>query len=224
MPGQPDPRVRKPVTIIHFPKAGKPVPVPRRTQTLPQLAALSDEDPVTEPESRMLLDEQREKAQAKAESASGKKGSKRRKTLELPTAPVGKAEFPLTAQEASDLAAMGHQLFELGRVQEARAIFERLIAGNAKDAYAHTMLGTIFLALGDQDRALALFQASLDLDPNDIAARVYRGEVRLGKGKVRPALEDFERAMQLGPADDPFVDRAARLLKMARAAFRKIKR
>lgn len=222
MPGQPDPRVRKPVTVIHFPKVGKPVPVPRRTQTLPQVKVVSDDaDPVTEPESRMLLDEQ---AAAKAESASGKKGGKRRKTLELPTAPATRNDFALTAKEASDLAAMGHQLFELGRVHEARALFERLIAGNAKDAYAHTMLGTIFLSLGDQDRALALFQAALDLDPNDIAARVYRGEVRLGKGKLKPALEDFERAMQLGPADDPFVDRAARLLKMARAAFKKTRR
>lgn len=218
MPGQPDAKVRKPVTVIHFPKAGKPVAVPRRTMTLPEVsAAYVNEDPVTEPESRILLDE------LKAQPAA-KKGSKRRKTVETPTQPLPKNELTLTAQESSDLAQMGHQLFELGRVREARAIFERIIAGRKDDAYAHTMLGTIFLALGDQDRALALFQASLDIDPNDIAARVYRGEVRLGKGKVRPALEDFERAIGLGPADDPFVDRAARLLKMARTAFRKIKR
>jgi tetratricopeptide (TPR) repeat protein len=216
MPGQPDRAARKPVTVIHFPKAGKPVPVPRRTMTLPEVSAFSGEDPVTEPESRALLDEQR--------AQPAKKASKRRKTAEIPTVPLVRADLALTPQESSDLAAMGHQLFELGRIGEARAVFERLIAGRADDAYAHTMLGTIFLALGDQDRALALFQAALEIDPNDIAARVYRGEVRLGKGKVRPALEDFERAMELGPADDPFVDRAARLLKMARAAFRKIKR
>jgi tetratricopeptide (TPR) repeat protein len=214
MPGQPDAKVRKPVTVIHFPKAGKPVPAPRRTQTLPEVSAFSGDDPVTEPESRVLLDELH----------SQKKAPRRRKTAELPTIPLARQNLALTPQESSDLAAMGHQLFELGRVQEARAIFERLIAGRADDAYAHTMLGTIFLALGDQDRALALFVAALEIDPHDIAARVYRGEVRLGKGKVKPALEDFERAMQLGPVDDPFVDRAARLLKMARTAFRKIKR
>ncbi len=218
MPGHPDAKVRKPVTVIHFPKAGKPVAVPRRTMTLPVVAVVDDhEDPVTEPESRVLLEELKERP-------SGKKPGKRKKTLESPTVPLPRNELTLTAAESGDLAQMGHQLFELGRVQEARAIFERIIAGRKDDAYAHTMLGTIFLALGDQERALALFQAALDIDPNDIAARVYRGEVRLGKGKVRPALEDFERALQLGPADDPFVDRAARLLKMARTAFRKIKR
>jgi tetratricopeptide (TPR) repeat protein len=212
MPGPP---VRKPVTVVHFPKVGKPVSVPKRTMTLPEISGVSyeDSDPVTEPESRMLIEEQ-------PTAPRERKTGKRRKTLELPAVD----SFALTDKEAADLAQMGHQLFEAGKVNEARAVFERLIAGKKDDAYAHTMLGTIFLALSDQDRALALFQAALDLDPNDIAARVYRGEVRLGKGKVRPALEDFEKAMQLGPADDPFVDRASRLLKMARAAFRKIKR
>lgn len=215
---------KKPITVIHFPKVGKPVAVPRRTQTLPADTAFAQEDPVTEPESYQLIEEQR---QAAAVARAAKRPKGRRKTAELPAqdgqAPATR-EPELTPRQAGDLATMGHQLFELGRVQEARAVFERLIASKPRDAYAHTMLGTIFLALGDQDRALALFQAALELDPHDIAARVYRGEVRLGRGKVRPAMEDLERAMQLGPADDPFVERAGRLLKMARAAFRKLKR
>jgi hypothetical protein len=108
MPGQPDRPVRKPVTVIHFPKVGKPVSVPKRTMTLPEVSGDYTEELVTEPESRILLEEQ-EAAAPKKERKSGK----RRKTAEIP-AQEPKGNYSLTPQEASSLASMGHQLFELG--------------------------------------------------------------------------------------------------------------
>jgi tetratricopeptide (TPR) repeat protein len=89
----------------------------------------------------------------------------------------------------------GHQLFELGRLEEARIIFEGLVSTNARDGFAHSMLGTIELARGELKRALALFEGALEVDPNDLAALVYRGEIRLNQKKPREALIDLERAM-----------------------------
>lgn len=125
-----------------------------------------------------------------------------------------------TAAEVVDLVIFGHQLFERGKVEEARVIFEGLVDTDKKNAFAHTMLGTIYLSLKDGVRALALFQAALAIDPHDVPALVYRGELRLKKGKVKSALDDLERAIGLGDAQDPFVDRAKRLIRLARKGRR----
>ena len=85
------------------------------------------------------------------------------------------------------------------------------------------MLGTIYLALNAQDRALALFQAALKIDPDDLAALVYRGEIRLTRGKMKSAIEDLQRAATLSGPTDPFVERAKRLIRMARSALKKKK-
>src|SRR5581483_5912148 len=214
---------RKPVTVIHFPKV---VPKPalagprRRTQSITELKPFDDD--VTDPSGT-------------ATDASRKRVSGRRtKTLEttqpgaqpMPEAHVGHVagiKRVKTPQEAADLAAFGHELFELGRFEDARQIFEKLVSRNARDGFAHTMLGTVYLALNAHDRALALFQAALKIDPDDLAALVYRGEIRLNRGKVKSAIGDLSRAVTLAPAVDPFVERAKRLLRMGKGLLKKKK-
>ena len=122
---------------------------------------------------------------------------------------------PTKPSRHAEIALHGHQLFEMGRLEEARRVFEDLVGMEPRDSFPHTMLGTIYLALGDQDRALALFEAALQIDPGELSALVYRGEIRLNQGKTRPAMLDLNRAVALGLGDDPFVDRARRLIRMA---------
>lgn len=123
---------------------------------------------------------------------------------------------PKAARESvAERSVYGHRLFEEGKVEEARRVFEKLVALDVADPFPHSMLGTIYLALGEPERALALFQACLAIDPNDLAALTYRGEIRLNRGKLKPALGDLNRAVELGAADDPFVLRARRLLRLA---------
>lgn len=130
-----------------------------------------------------------------------------------------------TAEEqgdaTSELMSLGHALFEKGKVREAKIVFEGLSLSMPNDAFVRTMLGTVSLALNELPKALEHFEAALDLDPSDIAARVYRGELRLHKRKLRPAIEDFEHAIAHGAANDPFVERAHRLLKMAKKPARR---
>ncbi|MDP2276225.1 MAG: tetratricopeptide repeat protein [Archangium sp.] len=116
-----------------------------------------------------------------------------------------------------DLTRLGHEAFEAGRADEARVIFESLVALGRRDPFAHTMLGTILLGGNALDGALEQFEAALAIDPDDLAALVYRGEIRLSRRKVARAVEDLERAVALGHASDPFVARARKLLTLARA-------
>src|SRR6185436_1911516 len=98
---------------------------------------------------------------------SGKPG-KRTKSGEapLPESHVAHVDLKRThsPQEAADLAAFGHKLFEMGKLDESRVIFEKLVKTQTRDPFVHTMLGTIYLAMNDQERALALFHEALKLD------------------------------------------------------------
>lgn len=123
-------------------------------------------------------------------------------------------------QAFNELTRLGHEAFQAGRLAEAKAVFESLVASGRSDPFAHTMLGTILLGSHSIDGALEQFEAALALDPHDLSALVYRGEIRLSKRKISRAVEDLERAVKLGPASDPFVTRAKKLLGLARANLR----
>ncbi len=208
----------RPVTVIYFPKNAKPI-VPRMTQTVEIGVA---EDVVTEVEA-IAADVRLTPNTLRRVTAERKRRKTKEVALEENTL-KGVAVSRKTPQEVADLSLFGHQLFEMGKVAEAKVIFEGLVGTGARDSFAHTMLGTIYLALKDQTKALMLFQAALDIDPDDVSALVYRGEIRLNRGKVKGAVEDLTRALKLGTSDDPFVERASRLLRMAKALFKRSRR
>lgn len=191
-----------PVPVVYFPKKSAPR---ARTQTIPEL--FLGEDSKTE---ELDLSEGRKKRRSKS-------GSFARTTLSDET------PAPDTAQARFDMAALGHELFSRGKIAEAKVIFEGLAANAAEaaDGFAFTMLGTIHLAQNELDRALTRFEEALRIDPNDLAALVYRGEIRLQKKRVRQAVDDLQKAIGLGEAGEPFVDRAKRLLQLAKRAVKR---
>ena len=186
-----------PVQVVVFPKKQR-----SRTQTVPELATPLH-DAVTEVEV----------------DVRGRRG-KRTKSGSFAKAPTVE-ELPAVADSASDMMALVHELLSMGRLREAKIVFEGLMISDPTDAFTRTMLGTISLALDDSERALSHFEAALQLEPNDVAALVYRGELRLQHKKVRQAIEDFEHALVVSDEADPFADRARRLLKLARKPARK---
>lgn len=145
------------------------------------------------------------------EEPEARRSSKGRRTLTDETVDPTEVAF-------SELTRLGHEAFEAGRTDEAKTIFTSLVALGRRDPFAHTMLGTIFLADQALDEALEQFEAALGIDPSDLAALVYRGEIRLSRRKTSAARVDLERAVELGPQGDPFVARAKKLLGLARRA------
>ena len=157
---------------------------------------------------------------------AGKKSRRTRSSTSVPKVIISKGDTPTEAlpdslEATNDLMTLGHALFEKGKVREAKIIFEGLSLSLPDDAFVQTMLGTVCLALNELPKALGYFEAALALDPGDIAARGYRGELRLHRRRLRPAIEDFEYAIAHGARNDPFVERAHRLLKMAKKPARK---
>lgn len=195
-------RKHTPVPVVYFPKRAKTV---SRTQTIPEL--------FLQPEGEEPRTEEIDLSEARRSKKRTKSGSQfARVTLSDEAASPDQAH--------ADMAALGHELFSRGRIAEARVIFEGL-AASAADAFVFTMLGTIHLAQNELDKALHRFEEALKLDPSDLAALVYRAEIRLQKKRVRQAIEDLQRAIGLGGGDEPFVDRARRLLQLARRAARR---
>ncbi len=206
------------VKVIYFPKRAREV---RRT---------SLEAPSSDPSATRTVEFHPEFPEEEPAPPKKSKGRRRRTSVELDTDPallyhLQKLQELLSNRPAAQLRGMahrelaeiamfGHQLFEAGRLDEARVVFEGLVGLDVEDAFPHTMLGTVFLAMGALDRAMALFEAALGIDPADLAARVYRAEIRINQGRLQPAREDLERVLREGPPDDPFVERAHRLKKI----------
>lgn len=122
----------------------------------------------------------------------------------------------VTGPEMLEMAVLGFQMFEQGRYDKARVIFQGLAAMDPKEAYYRTALGAVCLAEDQLDEALALFDAAIALNDQEIASFVNRGEVHLRQGKIVEAAHDFKRAVDLDPQNkDPLSQRARALAAAA---------
>jgi len=234
-----------PVEVFHFPKrkpsrASRPTDEGRAPRvTLPDFSGddeprESGDEPLVAPTAPKPA---RRRTPRKSDSPGKGRGSKRRAAPEEDPAVRQKAEQlqevfsrpggqpgAVSRTEIAELCLFGHHLFERGQLDEARAVFEKIVGLGVEEAFPHTMLGTIFLAQGQSDRALALFEAALGLDGRDLAARVYRAEIRFNAGRLQEAKSDLEQAIKQGPDEDPFTDRARRLLQMVEDRAKRARR
>ncbi len=108
---------------------------------------------------------------------------------------VGELRFKLVSQQltqARDRAAAG-------RFDEARGLYERVIAASPDSAFLRVELGRVELGRGDPDRARALAQEAMALDPSDPAAFILDGELYLAAGDLAAAAASFGHAYRLDP-------------------------
>ncbi len=151
------------------------------------------------------------------ERGGGKSKRKKSRTYEGPSsssrAPSAEAE-PAPGSVAERLAT-SRRLFSEGRLEEARAILERLVALGVATGPVHTQLGAIYLAQGAIERALERFEEALARDPEDLGATLYRGEARLARGDLLLAQADLQHVLEVGMAGSPLVQRAQQLLQQA---------
>lgn len=117
----------------------------------------------------------------------------------------------MTWEEAKAIAQVGCDLAAAGRLEEARVIFEGLVAGNPKDSASQAALGTVYQKLGRIEEAMAAYDAAVEFDPRNPVALGNRGELRLKAGD-RQGFADLARAVEADPHAETSAARRAKSL------------
>ena len=130
----------------------------------------------------------------------------------------------MTFEEAKAIAQVGCDLAGAGRLDEARILFEGLVAGNPQDSASRAALGTVYQKLGRLQEALTEYGAALERDPGNPVALVNRGELYLRQGN-RQGFTDLAQAVEVDPGGASVAGRRARALvkAIALAAVEKMK-
>src|SRR5688572_19795542 len=110
----------------------------------------------------------------------------------------------ISGPEMLEMAVLGFSMYEQGRYDDAKVIFQGLSALDPKEGYYRTALGAVYLAQEDLTNAELCFNEAIRLNAKEIASYVNRGEVYLRQGKILEAAQDFKKACDLDPQNkDP---------------------
>jgi tetratricopeptide (TPR) repeat protein len=93
----------------------------------------------------------------------------------------------------------GLALHTAGRVAEARAVYERLLAANAQDFDATHLLGVVCIQMGELERAVELLERAARLDPQSSAVYANLGAALNELKRHAAALEASDKALALDP-------------------------
>jgi Tfp pilus assembly protein PilF len=83
--------------------------------------------------------------------------------------------------------------------EKAKELGLKAIAMDPNDAYAHQVLGQLYLNFSDYDRAFAEFEKALTLNPNDPDTLVRYGGNLTYVGRGQEGVEMMDRALRLNP-------------------------
>lgn len=106
--------------------------------------------------------------------------------------------------------ALGNAYTMAGRLEEATAVFRRLIAADPSNALAFENLGMAQLQAKDVKPAEASLRHALQLDPSLAGAYTALGVVLATTGRTPEAIEAWKRALALDPSDRNAADNLKR--------------
>ena len=116
-----------------------------------------------------------------------------------------------TDDELYAIAHTGYFFLMQGKNNEAKTLFEGLVAIDPKNDYYYRALGVIFHKLGDTDRAIKQFTYAITVNARAAPSYVNRAEVYLSLNRNPEAAGDLRKALEL------CTPREAALAKKARA-------
>jgi Flp pilus assembly protein TadD len=120
---------------------------------------------------------------------------------------------------AEERFALANSLAQEGRIAEARAEYERLIADNPGHWMGRNNLGVALLREQRTGEAKEQFEESLRLRPRNSSAHGNLGYILIGEGKCREAAGHLEEALRIKPDDiAAMASYAEALLCLGRAA------
>jgi len=106
---------------------------------------------------------------------------------------------PLNPNERS--VSQGEELFGLGDMEGAKAVFHQIIQRDAKNIEALNNLGVIAFQQGEVDEALSYFRRALEIDPDHFESIENTGNCLLAKQDFTGAVEWLTRGLKLKPED-----------------------
>lgn len=101
--------------------------------------------------------------------------------------------------ERPELFARALELHRAGRLGEAIALYERVLALDDSVAEVHNNLGVALADLGEIERAIAHYDRAIELSPMNGAVYDNRGSALQKRGAYAEAIPYHERAVALDP-------------------------
>jgi len=135
--------------------------------------------------------------------------------------------FGVTDKQIQAIAAIGYNLYQQGKLDDAEVIFRGLTGTNNKSPYGYAGLGAVALARRPADLPVAYENVSkaAELAPKDPTIQANLGEVLLRQGKFDEAGKQFKKALELDPkAVDPGANRARAILTGLTAVASEVQR
>ena len=102
-----------------------------------------------------------------------------------------------TEHELYAIAHMAYFYLNQGKVDEAKTLFEGLVALDPMNGYYYRALGVIFCKLGESERSLRQLGYAVRLAPKLPDAFVNRSEVNLALDRGAKAAKDLKQALAL---------------------------
>jgi tetratricopeptide (TPR) repeat protein len=120
--------------------------------------------------------------------------------------------FKINSFDLAALHLIGHTLYEQGRLEDAKNIFEGLRVLDPKNLFVTGILGSIYQKQEQYETALECYDSALNLFPDDIHSLTNRGEIHLRLGSLNKASDDLRKAIELDPEQKHPAGNRARLL------------
>ena len=105
----------------------------------------------------------------------------------------------ITKQQQYEIAEIGHAYLTSGKLDEAKKVFEGLMALDPFDAYFHMALASIAQQKDDLVEAEKRYSRALEINPFSASAHANRGEIRVMAGRLEDGAGDLVKAIQLDP-------------------------
>ena len=93
----------------------------------------------------------------------------------------------------------GFYLREIGKYEESRACFKRVLEIDPKHLATLNNLGLLFKKIKDYDEALKCFEKVINIDSNFLKAYNNIGTISLELGNIKNAIFNYKKVLQLDP-------------------------
>ena len=112
-------------------------------------------------------------------------------------------------EELFAIARIAYFFMMQGKNDEARVLFEGLIAIDPRNDYYYRALGVIFQKLGDSERAIRQFSYAIQINPAFAHSYVNRAEVYIASERYKEAKTDLQKALDVMNIQDQALSRKA---------------